>query len=377
MKICIIGENSRENMPYIERYISFFTRSEVEFDVIYWDKSSDKPEQKIQTVPNEFVFNLPVNPGMTNKIISNLKFKKFVISKLKQKAYDQLVVLTTTTAMIIKGYLKKHFENKYLFDLRNYTFENIGFYKKAVDKIIANSRLTTISSKGYMDFLNNNEKIILNHNMCFYDNKLIFSDIKSKQVINIGFIGNTRYYDENVSLIEKLKNTFRYQLWYVGKNQDCGELEEYCKKNDIKNTSFIGKYDNSQKFELYKNIDIVNSICSDDDFQSTTSLPTRLYEACLFKKPIISSKGTYLGEIIDQYGIGLVVDVFKDDVATKLGDYLYNFDNEQFSQSCENFLNDVKKDELIFFASLKQFICPDLTESSIDRDNVQTNKPNE
>ncbi|MEG2814415.1 MAG: glycosyltransferase, partial [Oscillospiraceae bacterium] len=385
MRICIIGEANREEMPYIERYITFFTRCELDFDVIYWNKNlietenKDKTEKKekkdktnkteeklkqnktpealdlISTKPNEFIFNYPLKNGVANKIIADLKFRKFILTKLKASNYDRIVVLTTIPAMLLKDYLEKNYKEKYLFDFRDYTYENFGAYKKAVDKIIENSKITTISSKGYMDFLAYNEKIIMNHNMCFYDNKSDFSDIKTKQVINIGFIGNARYYDENVELIEKLKNTFQYQLWYIGDNKNSSQLEEYTKTNEIKNTSFIGKYANSQKFELYKNIDIVNSISADDEFQSTTSLPTRLYEACLLNKPIIASKGTYLGEIIDQYRIGIVIDVFKDDVSEKLDNYLKNFDNQQFLQGCENFLADVKKDEILFFASLKEF----------------------
>ncbi len=41
---------------------------------------------------------------------------------------------------------------------------------------------------------------------------------------------------------------------------------------------------------------MINSIYGNDSLEVTTALPNRLYEACMFKKPIISSRDTYLGE---------------------------------------------------------------------------------
>ena len=120
--------------------------------------------------------------------------------------------------------------------------------------------------------------------------------------------------------------------------------------------SFVGKYDNSQKPELYKNIDIINSIYGDDSLEVTTALPNRLYEACLFKKPIISSKGTYLGQIIEQYHLGVAVDVERDDVRKILDDYIEGFDCEKFLESCRRFLDVIKTDELRLYEALTQFI---------------------
>jgi glycosyltransferase involved in cell wall biosynthesis len=37
------------------------------------------------------------------------------------------------------------------------------------------------------------------------------------------------------------------------------------------------------------------------------ALPNKLYEAMYFQVPIITSKGTYLGELVDEYGIGNIV----------------------------------------------------------------------
>ena len=35
-----------------------------------------------------------------------------------------------------------------------------------------------------------------------------------------------------------------------------------------------------------------------------SALPNRLYDALIFKKPIITTEGTYLTEVVEKYGIG-------------------------------------------------------------------------
>ncbi len=352
MKVCLIGDTERNYLPYIEKYIRFFKKQGIEYDSICWQRE----ESSVKAKKNEYNYYEKPKEGAFNKIISYARFKKYVIKILEKNRYDKIIVLSTVPCVALRKYILKNFKNKYIFDFRDYSFERFSPYKNIVDKLIDNSEFTTISSNGFMDFLDKNEKIIINHNVPDVSSVQTISDLKQKQVINIGFVGWVRYYEENIAFINKLKNEFRYQLWYIGKPiKNCG-IQNYCCENEITNVSFIGKYDNKQKYDLYKSIDIINSIYGDDSLDATTALPHRLYEACIFKKPIISSKGTYLGEIIDQYGLGLVVNVDHDDVLSELNEYVRTFNQTTFLQGCENFLNDVKKDEEILYNKLKEFI---------------------
>lgn len=352
MKICIIGHTEKNYLPYIEKYTSFFDQNNISYDVIYWQREAkEMPEN-----PNEFNFFEEGKDGFFNKLSAYGRYKKFVLDILEKNHYDKVVVLTTLPAFVLRKYLKKNFKDRYLFDFRDYSFEKYPFYKRAVDKIIDNSEITTISSQGFMEFLNKNRKIIMNHNIPNTVEIEKAPDLKEKSVISVGFIGGVRYFEENVALINKLKNTFRYQLWYIGKQTNACDLKGYCEGQDVKNISFIGKYQNSEKAELYKSVDIINSIYGDDSLEVTTALPNRLYEACLYKKPIISSKNTYLGELIEQYDLGFIVDVQQDDVLTMLNDYVDNFDSEKFTENCRRFLSAVEADEAHLSEHLGKFI---------------------
>lgn len=352
MKVCIIGHTERNYLPYIEKYTTFFDENSVDYDIICWQRE----EKPASSIPNEYNFFEEAKEGAMNKIRSYLNFKKYVLAILEKNNYDKVIILTTVPAIFLRKYLHTHFKNRYLFDFRDYSFEKFLPYKKMVDKLIEESQITTISSHGFMDFLNRNKKIIMNHNIPVGINKQEPTNIKEKSVINIGFVGGVRYYEENCALISKLQNEFRYQLWYIGKPVSDCDLKAFCESNEISNVSFIGKYNNAEKIELYKNMEMINSIYGDHSLEVTTALPNRLYEACLLKKPIISSKGTFLGEMIERYRLGLVLDVETDDVLTLINHYVENFDMEQFNHGCEEFLLDVAHDEEVLYGHLKQFI---------------------
>ena len=352
MKVCIIGHTERNYLPYMEKYVSFFEENGVDYDIICWQRE-EKPAQKL---PHQYDYFEEAKDSVFYKVTAYLRYKKYILSVLEQNHYDKIVVLTTIPALFLKSYLQKNYDGKYLFDFRDYSKEKFPPYRKMVDELIDHSELTTISSQGFMEFLTENDKIIMNHNFTHHPPVEHMPDLRQKKVINIGFIGGVRYFEENVSLIEKLKNQYRYQLWYIGKaNNDC-DLQGYCAQHEVTNVSFVGKYDNSQKPELYKNIDVINSIYGNDSLEVTTALPNRLYEACLFKKPIISSKGTYLGEVIERYGLGLVVDVDEDDVLEIVNTYIDNFNQEEFERGCENFLKIIAEDEAALREALKKFV---------------------
>lgn len=354
MKICIIAHTERNYLPYLSRYETYFNEKNVEYDFIYWQREeTDEPCPE-----NEYRYTEIEKEGFSNKVISYIKFSKFAKSILKKNRaeYNKVLVLTTVPAFFLSGYLKKKYQDKFIFDIRDYSFEKIGYYKKTVDSLIEASEFTCISSHGFMEFLEKNDKIVINHNMPTENIQGQAVSLADKPIINIGYVGLVRYYDENIALIEKMKNTFRYQLWYIGKmTEDC-EIEEFTQENEITNVSFVGRFDNSQKMDLYKNIDIINSLYGNDSLEVTTLLPNRLYEACLLKKPILVSANTFLGELVKRYGLGIVVDVDEDDVFKKIEEFIEHFDPEEFTSNCYEFLNEVKKDDEKLYKHLNQFV---------------------
>ena len=118
----------------------------------------------------------------------------------------------------------------------------------------------------------------------------------------------------------------------------------------------MGRYENSDKAKFYKDIDIINSIYSLNSAEVQPAIPNRLYDAALFKKPIIVAKETYLAQIVKEYGLGLEIDVYKDNIIEVIEKYINEFNEEEFTQNCNRFLSEIYEDEKKCNDSVKKFI---------------------
>ena len=184
---------------------------------------------------------------------------------------------------------------------------------------------------------------------------VVINDIRDKEKIVIGYVGGIRYFDINSSLLKQFSNNSKFELFYAGRaNLDC-DLENFCRINKIYNVRFIGAFNNDEKFNLYKNVDIINAIYGNNSLEVTTALPNRLYDAAILRKPILVSVGTYVAKVVEEYELGLAVDVNKD-VVKVVGDYVKSFDAEKFELNCHKFLNDIKKEQDNFIKHIEKFV---------------------
>jgi len=87
----------------------------------------------------------------------------------------------------------------------------------------------------------------------------------------------------------------------------------------------------------------------------TTALPNKLYDSILYKKPLMASSGTYLGELAEKYKIGFTVDVTADNIAETIENYISNFDEEVFLEGCQRLLKRVLTEQETAETHIKKF----------------------
>ena len=355
MKIGIITFSDRNNMPYLKYYEDIIRKEKVDYECIFWDRFANGETEKTN---NEYTLHIKCLPGANKlgKIIPMLKYKYIIEEIIKKEQYTHLIILTTLPGVLINKLLLKQFKNKYILDIRDYTYEKYTFYKKIVDKLVDNSFFAAISSKGFLRFLNDNERIITCHNISNVEEiKETCADFRNKKQITIGFLGNIRYFEENCKLIDALANNPKYKLVYIGKpNVDC-DLEGYCKNKSIKNVVFKGEFKNEDKPKLYKEIDLINALYGNDRLEVTTALPNRLYDGILFKKPVIATKGTYLGDIVDKFHLGIFVDINSSFFKKYMDDYIKDFKKFEFNRSCEYIFKIIEKEQKSFYKRITGF----------------------
>lgn len=354
MKVLIVDTVSYDRAPYLQYYIKACKEKNVPFDLFLWNRDMNGGLQKDKNI---FTMNCvcPFGGSKLKKIFPMLKYRKALLQTIKNNHYTHLVLVNTLAPEMISSYVLSHYKGKYILDIRDYTYERISIYKKIENTLIRNSNFTTISSRGFLKFIDSNPKIIVNHNISNIKYAVKEPTLRSRKPVRIGFVGSVRYPEENIKLIEALRGK-DFLLKYVGPEVAGCDLKGYCTKNNIINVIFQGKFKNHEKAAIYKEIDIINSIYGDFSLEVTTAIPNRYYDALLFKKPIIASKGTYLGELVRENGIGLVVDLNQDSVEDKLVDYIHQFDTSKFLINCHRALNDIMTEQNNFYQYIKEFL---------------------
>lgn len=346
-------------MPYIEHYQAVLDREQIPYDVTFFERYESGPTltEKLDH-GNEYTFRGETNANPISKLVPVFKYLAFVRKLIKHGEYNRLIVFTTMPAVLLSDLLLGKYRERYIFDYRDYTYEKFTFFAKRVSRIVNASAFTSFSSAGYLEnFDITQEKYLLTHNITNLNCEVSHAvDLRKKPKLNIGFLGYVRYFDLNSRLISAFSNDPKYTLSYFGNRfSDC-DLESFCCANNILNVSFHGPFKNEDKPTLYQQVDLINSIYSLESPEVKQAVPNRLYDAALYKKPIIVSSGTQLSEMVEKYGLGISVDPSEGNLRESVDRYVANFDSEKFECSCAVFLSDVEKDLQYHKERIKLFL---------------------
>ena len=355
MKIGVICFWDREATPYLEKYERMLEKNSIDYEVIFWNRTGIKNDL-LGTKEKEIV--LRCRSKAIHKIMDFVSWRIKVIKILKKEKYDFLIVLSTYPAFLLSSYLFKCYRQKYIFDIRDYSMEENPLFGSVVTKLIDKSVFTTISSKGYLHWLKPSSKIIPNHNITNYqENYEKHIRLRSNDKLNFTFVGNVRLDKQTEAVLLKLKNSNKYTSGFVGRILPTCNVVQLCHDSDIRNVYFEGPFTNKHKPEIYRNIDLINAIYANDHknirLADSTPLPNRVYDAAVFKCPIIASRGTYLAELIDEYYLGFSVNGFDNDIESQFDSFVDSFDEKAFREGCGRFLRDIMDEEEIFLTRLK------------------------
>src|SRR5699024_5763664 len=126
--------------------------------------------------------------------LNNYRYKRFVKNVLRKKKYDYLIIWRSEVGFILLKELVKNYKKRFILNIRDFAGENVPRIYNKQKKLVENSLMNVISSKGFLRFLPKSN-YILRHSI---NNDLIteIESIKAKSFsncpINIGYIGNIR-----------------------------------------------------------------------------------------------------------------------------------------------------------------------------------------
>ena len=333
-------------MPYVENYTDILNETDVDYDIINWDRFGIEEESSFIYKDNKI--------GHQRGILDYYKFKRFVSKHLNTRKYDKVIVFGIPMMFFLKRAILSRFKGNYVLDIRDY-HKMLKYFN--IFRIVNKSSFVVLSSPGFKKWLPNSDKYIINHNTRIrgLDELNNFEMLCNKKKISIAYIGSIRDFQINIDFIDALKNNDRIDLYFHGEGHINKDIQKYLDCNNIKNVYLTGRYIKEQEKELYFKNNIINVLRYNDGINNKTALPNRLYNAVVYGKPVIAFGGTYLTEIIKGYGLGLVINNFIG-IEDEIVRYIREFDRTTYNKGRKTFLQNVITDNNYFKLNLEKFI---------------------
>ena len=337
-------------MPYLNLYLDNIDATNNEVHVLYWnrDLQPEKIPQDKNVVWHEFKCYQEDDVSKVTKIGSFLKFRLFAKELIKKEKFDFLIVLTSVLAFLLSDILLGKYKNNYFFDYRDVTYERFEFYKKLIQFIEKNSRLTFVSSDAFrIHFPETHQKKIhttynfLTDSLNHKNDKELYGTKSDK--IRIAFWGFIRHEGINLKLIKRIGNDERFEIHYYGRETETARnLKKYAETNNIENVFFHGEYKPEERYEFVKNTDIIHNIYNDSNMMHAMS--NKYCDGAIFRIPQICTKGSYMGEKVEEYGVGCAVDVNSDKLADDIYAYYSNIEENIFKENCDKLEKTIIRD---------------------------------
>jgi len=343
-------------MSLITLYTQYLNSNNIPYDIIYVDKYN---EMETNTARKTYRFQMTVERDwpIWKKLREYYKFKLYAEKVLKENKYDFIIVWNSFTALIFFNTLILKYKGKYSFNIRDYAKEKNRIIYNMIKKLTSNSAFNTISSEKFKSFLPK-EKYITLHSV----NKQITKNIIKNETLNekinpikITFIGYVRFFNQDIKMIEALKNDSRFLLQYIGEGSQV--LKEFAEKNKINNVETYGRFNVEETSDFISNADIINNVYGANTPGLKSAISIKFYYSLYREIPIIVSSGTYMEEVAKEAGNSISV---SDENFRNLGDYLYKeyikINQIEMKNKIYNYLEKVEKNNKRFNEFLEEFL---------------------
>lgn len=344
--------------PFIKKYAEVFEENNIEYEVIFWNR--DSGERIFPSNCNVYKNYLKLDIPKRKKLKGFWGFRSFCKSCIREKKYDKLVVLTTLSAFFIFDILIREYPKKYIFDIRDFSYENIKLFKAIENRIIRESQYTIISSPYFKEFLLKGQEYIICHNHNKQDDNVVKKNkVRKRSGINVGFVGALRYFGYQKYIIDALLNDERFVLSYYGTGPQFDSFENYKSEKNIKNMFLYGRFDNERIGEILGQVDILNNsygyINSGFSPEIQYAMSNKYYSALQWGIPQLVEIDSCKCKKVESLELGIGINVKDADFADRLYEYYLTYDEELLRKNAEMELKRINEEEEIFYSSVKEF----------------------
>lgn len=318
-RVCLLRSTDGNPDSRFQKYIWFLEQKKIPFLALCWDRNL-----KMSDIPSFEYFHKKANYGEGIRNLFNLfRFNIFLIRKLIKNNKSISVIHAADFDTIIPAiFMKLFWRKKVIYDIydwyidsrsiKNFIFKHfISFLEliniKSSDRVIICERererqilfkpkhlwiLPNIPNfEGNFECENNNEQLTVSY---------------------VGILGSERGLE---NLIQFAKENSGFTLKIAG----FGPLSHLLTKDEYPNIHYYGAVSYQRALSIMSSSDIIYACYNTTNPNHILAAPNKYYEGLFLGKPIITTRGTIVGDKTLKYNTGFVIGETKSDLETLIG----------------------------------------------------------
>ena len=333
MRIGIIAASNIKYSPYIFFYTEILKRIGVEYELIVANRYG------LEETFDAPLYEIPWD-RQKNLYVNNYRYAKAVKETVKKHRYDMLIVLTSVNMVFLALWLKRHFKKKYIGDIRDYSHENIPLYFLMEKTAIKNAAVNVISSARFRSFLPAADYSIC-HN---YNEKANETEhfTKTNGQLTIGYVGALHYVEQCNRLMELVANDPRFILEFYGTSINETAIRKAADEIGCERIVFHGAYEPKEKESIICKVDILFNAYGNGIPLLDCALSNKLYDALIYKKPILTCPNTYMTEIAGP--LAFPIDLKDKNALNELYEWYQKIDSRTVEEYARRTIDTIRKE---------------------------------
>ena len=323
--VVLIRSNPVRPYPRLEKMANCLAKNGYGVTVLAWDRDSNyapkEEELKLKDTTVKIV-RIGLKGQFSGGIKKNLKgllgFQKFIYRWLKQHKSEYEIIHaydfdTGYTALKCAKMLKK----KFIYDIPDYYVDSHGLKNLLVGNIVEHMEKSVINRANAVIICTEERKkqiagthpnkLYVIHNtpdINIEDDAQPSSENKRLKLVYVGIFGKVRFIDKIAEVVSS-RDDCEFHIGGFGAG-----MEQYFEKmaETHNNIFYYGRLPYDKTIALERECDVMCAIYDPTIPNHYYAAPNKFYEALSLGKPLIMARNTGMASIVEEYGIGEVID---------------------------------------------------------------------
>ncbi len=296
----------------LQKYLKYLSASNIVFHVLCWDRFLKFDNNTQFTY---FHKKAEYGSGMKNAF-KLLLFNLFLIKQLYVKRNSYQVIHACDFDTILPAILfKLLFHKKVIYDIFDWFVDSREFHNKLIKSFILSFEKFSLKKADVTIICEEERKkqicwkpkeLWVLPNIPHFEKSLPKNEISNSKPLILSYVGVLTRHRGLEKILEVVKNNPNLLYFKIA---GFGELENQIKEyaGKYSNIEYYGSVPYEKGLSIMNNSDLILAIYETDIPNHIYAAPNKFYEGLYLGKPILTTKGTFVGEKTEKYKTGFAI----------------------------------------------------------------------